>query len=67
MPIKINSKPEQDFWVRMKLKCEAKAKGMAKMEFSVWDSNHEDQLKKHFGYNDKRLLERKEELARIAL
>jgi hypothetical protein len=51
-----------DFLNSMKVKCEAKAKEMATLELSVWDSTHEKELKTHFGFTDKKLSQRKSKL-----
>lgn len=51
-----------NFLNEMKAKCEAKAKQMAALELSVWDEKHESELKKHFGFTDKKLAIRKKNL-----
>ena len=51
-----------DLLIKIKAKCEAKAKQMAAIELSVWDEKHETELKDHFGFTDKKLAERKNEL-----
>lgn len=50
------------FLQQMKTKAERKAKEMASLELSIWDEKHENELKSHFGFNDKKLNDRKAEL-----
>lgn len=51
-----------DFLQTIKKKCEAKNKEMAALELSVWDTNHEKELKEIFGFNDAKLKARKKDL-----
>lgn len=46
----------------MKAKAEAKAKQMRALELSIWDANHESELKAHFGFTGKTLAARKTSL-----
>jgi hypothetical protein len=52
----------ENFLLKMKIKAEAKAREMAALELSIWDRNHEKELKTNFGFTDKQLIERKQEL-----
>lgn len=54
------------FLQQMKAKAEHKAKQMAALELSVWNSDHESQLKQNFGFTDKTLAIRKKELQKTA-
>lgn len=54
------------FLQQMKNKAEAKAKQMAALELSVWDNNHENELKQHFGFTDAKLIQRKKQLKKAA-
>lgn len=56
----------QTFLEQMKAKSEAKGKQMAALELSVWNDKHESELKQHFGFNDKKLAQRKRELKKTA-
>ncbi len=51
-----------DFLKKMQEKCQAKAKQMNALELSIWDAKHESELKKHFGFTDKKLADRKKQL-----
>ncbi len=53
------------FLEEMKVKAEAKAVQMAKLELSVWNDGHEQELKQHFGFNDKSLAARKRQLTKM--
>ena len=44
---------------QIKVKCEAKAKEMAALELSIWNPEHERDLKKDFGYTDSKIKSRK--------
>lgn len=55
-----------DFLQQTKANGEAKSKQMAGIELSVWDNQHEHELKEHFGFNDKSLQKRKTELQKKA-
>jgi hypothetical protein len=50
------------FLESIKKRCESKAKEMAALELSVWDSTHDKELKTHFGFTDKSLSDRKSKL-----
>lgn len=54
------------FLQQMKNKAEAKAKQMAALELSVWDENHERELKQYFGFTDAKLTQRKKQLKKAA-
>jgi hypothetical protein len=54
-----------DFMAIAKAKAEKKAKEMAAIELSCWNNNHESELKEWFGFTDKLLLDRKEELSTL--
>jgi hypothetical protein len=56
----------QTFLDQAKKKAETKAAEMAKLELSVWNSNHTSELKNHFGFSDKALAERKTNLLKLA-
>lgn len=55
-----------NFLQKTQARCQSKAQQMAKLELTAWNDTHEDELKKHFGFNDKSLTKRKSELTRIA-
>lgn len=50
------------FLQQMKIKAEAKAAEMKQLEASIWDAKHESELKAHFGFSDKQILERKKQI-----
>ena len=52
----------KDFLAQAKANAITKGKEMAKIELSVWDSNHEAQLKQFHGFTDTTLAKRKSKL-----
>ena len=54
----------QNFLEQMKMKCQAKAKEMNALELSIWDEKHEQELKQHFGFTEKSLKARKNQLSK---
>ena len=53
-----------EFMQQVKINAIKKAKQMASLELSIWNSTHEKELKNNFGFNDNKLRERKTELLR---
>ena len=53
-----------EFLQAMKAKAEQKAKQMAELELSVWDSKHESELINNFGFSKASLANRKLELSK---
>ncbi len=52
----------QKFLAQQKAVCEQKAIQIARLELSIWDSNHEQQLKSYFKFSGKAIQKRKAEL-----
>jgi hypothetical protein len=50
------------FLAETKKKCEATARKMNKIELSIWDAQHEKELKENYGFTDKSLKARKQQL-----
>lgn len=51
---------------QIKKKCEETAIKMAKIELSIWDDAHKKGLKESFGFTDKTLKKRKQQLTKTA-
>jgi hypothetical protein len=56
----------QQFLAKQKQIAENKAIEMAKLELSVWNQNHESELKSSFGFTDKTLAQRKKQLSKTS-
>ena len=52
----------QQFMEQAKTNAKAKAIQMAKLELSIWDANHELQLKQFHGFTETTLQKRKQQL-----
>jgi len=56
----------EQFLAKQKQIAENKAIEMAKLELSVWNQNHELELKSNFGFTDKTLAQRKKQLSKTS-
>jgi hypothetical protein len=56
----------EQFLAKQKQIAENKAVEMAKLELSVWNQNHESELKVNFGFTDKALAQRKKQLSKTS-
>lgn len=64
--MKTNTNRVQEFLQEMADKAAATAKKMAALELSVWNSKHEDDLKKYHGFTDATVAARKAELVLLS-
>ena len=56
----------EQFLAKQKQIAENKATEMAKLGLSVWNQNHESELKANFGFTDKTLAQRKKQLSKTS-
>jgi hypothetical protein len=56
----------KDFMNHVKEIGEKKSKILAQLELNCWDENHQQELKEHFNYTDKKLKMRKNSLIKQA-
>jgi hypothetical protein len=56
----------QEFLAKAQENAKNKAVEMAKLELSIWDKNHETELKSQFGFSEIKIRNRKKELKSIA-